>query len=372
MVKPKGASMEHALLVVGDSLRRNPLTLNYIERTYSTHFSQTSTTYFLSKNDTKLFMILENLMHEYSTLTIAASQESFPLVGKILSTLTQDSLVLQEGTLSPSKSIEVSKGSYLLHFNECHINVLEVLHGKTLPALLTPLENPKTTFSLIGLDEDSCRILLEPLAQTFEISLHVAPLVEGWITIDARAQKYGQIEHFIKSASALFGDKLLHAAQPVAHIVAQLLAHEKRITCAESCTGGLIASLLTKIPGASGCLFGTLVTYANPIKRAWLGVEAETLKTRGAVSEECVREMLQGALKSARADIALATSGIAGPDGGSEQKPVGTVFVGVATKEGLCVIERLLLQGDREHIQYQSAYHAFRLLLQTHKGLFFT
>jgi len=362
--------MAHALLIVGDSLKLNPLMLAYIERAYVAHFLERGNTYFVSKNDTKLFMTLESLVHQYDTLSIGASSESFHLVGKVLSTLTEDTLVLKEETLAPSKATQISKGSYVLTMDEKQVNVLEISQNKTLPAFLSDVPAQKTSFSLIGIDEDSCRILLEPLAQTFEIGLHVTPLVEGWISIAAKAQKYGQIEHFLKSVGALFGDKMFRAQHPVEHIVSQLAYHKKQITCAESCTGGLIASMLTKTPGASACLFGSLVTYANTLKRAWLGVDAHILKTRGAVSEECVHAMLAGALNASKADIALATSGIAGPDGGSEQKPIGTVFVGVGNKEGMRTVERLLLQGDREYIQQQSAYHALRLLIQTHPHLF--
>lgn len=96
-----------------------------------------------------------------------------------------------------------------------------------------------------------------------------------------------------------------------------------------------------------------------------------TLQKYGAVSELCIREMLEGVLNASSGDYAMATSGIAGPTGGSLEKPVGTVFVGARSKDGDITVERLLLQGDREYIQEQSAYHAFRLLLAVGKKSFF-
>jgi nicotinamide-nucleotide amidase len=345
--------------------------MDYIYRAYFAHFHEEGERYFAAKNDTRLFMLLEELANKYTTLTVFASHESFHLVGKVLATLTEDTLVLTNDTLAPSKAKESIRGSYLLAWNTTQINVIEATQNRHLAPLLAKPTEEKTSFSLIGIDEDSCRILLEPLSQTFEVAVHVTPLVEGWIVIDAKSQKYGQIEHFIKSVSQLFGEKMLNTANPIAALVAALIAHDKRITFAESCTGGLLASLITKAPGASACFDGSLVSYSNKLKKAWLSVDAHILSTRGAVSESCVQAMVEGALNASKADIALATSGIAGPDGGGDQKPVGTVFIGIGTKAGDIHVERLLLEGDREYIQTQSAYHALRLLFQTQKRLFF-
>lgn len=151
-----------------------------------------------------------------------------------------------------------------------------------------------------------------------------------------------------------------------------MIKAKKKIATAESCTGGLIASLITSISGSSYIFDGGIVSYSNDIKRSWLGVSKETLENYGAVSELCVREMMEGALNTSLADFSVATSGIAGPTGGSEEKPVGTVFIGARNKQGEVLVERLLLRGDREYIQKQSAYHALRLLLLVGKETFFT
>lgn len=111
-------------------------------------------------------------------------------------------------------------------------------------------------------------------------------------------------------------------------------AREKKlkIACAESCTGGLVGAALTELPGSSEIFNGSAVTYSNEAKKNILGVKEDTLKNFGAVSEQCALEMAQGALKIYDADIAVSVTGIAGPDGGSELKPVGTVCFGVASK----------------------------------------
>lgn len=110
------------------------------------------------------------------------------------------------------------------------------------------------------------------------------------------------------------------------------LCRSRRLTIAtaESCTGGLVAGALTDIPGSSDVIDRGFVTYSNEAKMDMLGVRKETLDRFGAVSEETAREMAEGALARSRASITLAVTGIAGPDGGSEEKPVGLVWIGVA------------------------------------------
>jgi len=110
-------------------------------------------------------------------------------------------------------------------------------------------------------------------------------------------------------------------------VVELSVAAGKRLATAESCTGGLIAALLTEVPGASQAFDAGFVTYSNRIKECVLGVAADTLASHGAVSEAVVREMAQGALVRSGADYAVAVSGVAGPDGGTPDKPVGTVWI---------------------------------------------
>ena len=123
--------------------------------------------------------------------------------------------------------------------------------------------------------------------------------------------------------------------------VVRLLAKQgKTMATAESCTGGLIANRVTDVPGSSGVFRYGYVTYANEAKRDLLGVSWEDLEKVGAVSETVARQMAEGALRNAEADVAVAVTGIAGPDGGSEEKPVGTVFLAVAVKGGETKVEK--------------------------------
>lgn len=135
------------------------------------------------------------------------------------------------------------------------------------------------------------------------------------------------------------------------------------VTCAESCTGGLLAAALTSLPGSSNWFNMGYITYSNQAKQQLLKVNPMTLKHYGAVSEECVREMALGALINAKADYALSVSGIAGPDGGSDDKPVGTVWFGLATKQRIWA-KQYLFQGDREAIRAQAVTFALQFLYQ--------
>ena len=115
--------------------------------------------------------------------------------------------------------------------------------------------------------------------------------------------------------------------------IARIMFKESmNISTAESCTGGLVSSRLTDIPGSSVYIKENYVTYANEIKSKILGVKEETLKQFGAVSKECAKEMVEGLLAVTKCDVALVTTGIAGPDGGTDEKPVGTLFVGIKNK----------------------------------------
>lgn len=143
----------------------------------------------------------------------------------------------------------------------------------------------------------------------------------------------------------------------------ELKASKKMMSCAESCTGGMISSALTDIAGSSAVFDRGFVTYSNNAKMDLLGVQEETLKNFGAVSTQVAEEMARGAYLNAISDIAVSVTGIAGPDGGTEEKPVGLVYFGLATKEKTISVQKNF-QGTREQIRQQSVDFAFELVLQ--------
>ena len=145
-----------------------------------------------------------------------------------------------------------------------------------------------------------------------------------------------------------------------------LLAAKARIVTAESCTAGWIAKLLTDVPGSSEWFDCGWVTYSNSAKSRDLGVREDTLTRQGAVSEQAVREMAAGALERSGADIAIAVSGIAGPTGASQGKPVGTVWFALAHRRGRAVefVARVkFFKGDRDTVRRKSVQFALQLVL---------
>jgi nicotinamide-nucleotide amidase len=145
-------------------------------------------------------------------------------------------------------------------------------------------------------------------------------------------------------------------------------AQGKRIVTAESCTGGLMSKLLTDIPGSSTAFWGGVVAYSNQVKQQLLGVSRESLESHGAVSAEVAEAMATGALDVAGrgADVAISVTGIAGPDGGTAEKPVGTVWCAVASREGGCESRHMQLPASRDRVRRWSALSA---MLMAHEIL---
>ena len=146
-------------------------------------------------------------------------------------------------------------------------------------------------------------------------------------------------------------------------LVDALIAAGKTLSTAESCTGGWIAKTLTDIPGSSACFAYGIVSYSNGAKESLLGVQNQTLIDHGAVSADTVTEMAEGALRLSGADLGVAVSGIAGPDGGSDEKPVGTVWFAWAarSKPGITTdTDQQNFEGSREGVRLQSVVHALK------------
>lgn len=160
------------------------------------------------------------------------------------------------------------------------------------------------------------------------------------------------------------------ATDPAERLNALLADGDETLATAESLTGGLVGSRVTDVPGASAYFDRGFVTYTYDAKRELLGVSRESLDAHGAVSEPVVREMAAGARDRANADWAVATTGIAGPTGGTDEKPVGLVYVGVAhaapwgTGESFVRTERAVLDGDRDAVKREAAERALDALVR--------
>ena len=144
---------------------------------------------------------------------------------------------------------------------------------------------------------------------------------------------------------------------------------EKKMTCAtaESCTGGGVGYAITAVSGSSAVFWGGIISYDNSVKHGVLGVPEEVLATKGAVSSECAAAMADGAQRRLKTDLAVSITGIAGPSGGSAEKPVGLVWFGVASNAGI-ITEKKVFSGDREAVRTAAIEHALYLLLAAAGG----
>ena len=162
----------------------------------------------------------------------------------------------------------------------------------------------------------------------------------------------------IKSTADEFGDKIRQAVETVGQL---MVTQQWSITTAESCTGGLIAAALTSVSGSSAYFNAGIVSYSNESKRRLLGVPAADLATHGAVSEPVVLAMAEGARQRNHAQVSVAVSGVAGPDGGTEDKPVGTVWIAWSIPEqhrAQVYAERFQFSGDRNAIQQAAVFES--------------
>lgn len=362
--------MEKIVLFVGRKFQSNTPFQEYIKREIHRNIGEIDTFYFFPENDNALFLHLEQLLNTESQLLIVTSRAASTVVGKLLCTITADNQILKENMLIPSSTSVFEESTYLLNYKKTTINVLTAQENQILPQILIQNEMRFASVQLFDIDIETANALLTPLAQTYEVKLHFSLMVHEWVLLNIESKKYGNISQFISSAKSLLNTKLIPASNIGAFIIEKLSHTGKKLSIAESCTGGLIASFFTKQSGSSAVFEGSLVTYSNRLKSNWLAVEAKSLERYGAVSEEVVLEMSEGVLNVSDADYAISVSGIAGPDGGSEEKPVGTVYICVRSKDKSRV-EKLDFKGDRIYIQEQSTLYAIKMLIMIDKELFF-
>lgn len=362
--------MKLHLVFIGNKFIYNTPLREYVVRKIEQKTDFIDSLTFFKENDNSLFLYLENELHLANKYIIVTTKQHFSTVGKLICTVTSDNQILKEDMLIPSNSSVFEDGSYLLEYKESMINVLHVDETEELPQILIGFEDTKATLHLFDEDKESAVAMLTPIAQMNDVKLEIVTLVEGWLRVDIRSKKYGNISQFITSSKQLLPKKIIAASNIIIYLIEKLSTFNKKISFAESCTGGLLTYYFTKNNGASKIIDGSLVTYSNTLKENWLGVYADTLQRHGAVSSEVVSEMSEGAINVSSADYAISISGIAGEGGGSDYKPVGTIYVGVRNKSEHREI-RLNLKGDRNYIQHQSVLFAIKMLILMDKEIFF-
>ncbi len=362
--------MKLHLLFIGNKFIYNRAFKEYVLRSIENKCELIHSVTYFQESDNSLFLYLQNELNTQKKLIIVTSKSSFATLGKLISTITSDSQILKDGMLIPQKASLFEERSYLLEYLACSINVLQMDEGQKMPELLMRNSGVQATIHLFEEDELGVKTLLTPLAQTYEVTFTTTKFVEGWLRLDIESNKYGAISNFISAAKKLLSHKLIASSNIISYIIDRLEKHSKKISFAESCTGGLLTYYFTKENGASKILDGSLITYSNALKENWLAVSHTTLQTQGAVSEACVKEMSEGVLDVSSADYAISISGIAGEMGGTALKPVGTVYIGVRSHNAHHE-KHLHFFGDRNYVQHQSALYAIKMLLLLDKETFF-
>lgn len=223
---------------------------------------------------------------------------------------------------------------------------------------------------IIGMGESAVEHAISDIidAQTNPTVAPYASLGEVTLRITAKRGKGDDptplLDDMETRIRSIIGDKIYAVDAPsMEHVVAEMLMRtKKRIAIAESCTGGMVASSLAKFPGISGVLTEGVVAYSNEAKMRRLGVKKETLDKYGAVSAETALEMAKGLLAGGIADVSIAVTGIAGPGGGTEEKPVGLVYIALFDRNDISFVKKLQFWGTRERIRTISTLHAFNIL----------
>ena len=253
-----------------------------------------------------------------------------------------------------------------------------IFHESIVPAI-APLADPRTHqvhLRTFGMTESGVAEALRGLEEAHEgLTLgYRAHFPEIEVKVHVRAESAAEAErrsHLIADeVRTLLGDAVFGGrADSFAEVVGKALRDKgKTLAVAESCTGGRVGEMLTRVPGASDYLLLDAVVYANSAKEAVLGVTPEMLRAHGAVSSETAAAMAEGALRVAGADIAVSITGVAGPGGGTEDKPVGTVWFGLARKGQPTVTKHRKLPWGRDRVQTLSAYVALELVRRAALG----
>lgn len=227
------------------------------------------------------------------------------------------------------------------------------------------------TVMTFGIPESVLSKMLDEWEDSLPSDMHLAYLPNPLTGVRLRLSIYGgrkeeeeaRIEAEMVKLKEILGDALYSEQDDrLEQCIGRMLsAKGMTVSAAESCTGGLISSLFTSIPGSSEYYLGSVTSYANSVKAGILGVPEEIILRHGAVSEECVRAMAEGVRKITGSDFSVATSGIAGPGGGSEEKPVGLVWIAVSSKMGTEAV-RMVFKGDRKRNIDRFAANALNLL----------
>lgn len=305
---------------------------------------------------------------------VLASKIPMNALNKSQAMVPKDCLVINNRVGSASVSWFEKNGKVLVSMPGVPQEMITVMSEEVIPRLRKKFDTDviiHKTFTVKNYPESVLAEKLESWEEALPESIKLAYLPKPGI-IRLRLTGRGKDKEEVQSQISVEGCKLKYILgdavfdeedTPLEILIGNLL-REKNLTVstAESCTGGSIAAKLTSVPGSSDYFKGGIVAYSNEIKESLLGVSSETLKKQGAVSEETVIEMVKGAMKALKTDCAVSTSGIAGPGGGTKEKPVGTVWIAAAYKNEIRTMKQDTDRGREMNVE-RAGNNAFLLLL---------
>jgi nicotinamide-nucleotide amidase len=265
-------------------------------------------------------------------------------------------------------------GHIALFFPGIPRELIPMLRLKGIPAILERFGSPgqefrTRTLHVYGISESKLGEILADVARD-EDDYHLAflprfPVIR--LRMDASARNVQEADQKLDAKQRVVNERLNESiisddGRFMEEVVLHLLQNKGlTLALAESITGGMIGEMLTRVPGASQTFMGSIVSYSNDMKVGVLGVSNDTIRDQGAVSHRCAQEMAIGARRAGKAHIGLSATGIAGPDGGTPDKPVGTFFLGLSTEDAT-ISRGFLLPGSREWVKTLAAMQALDLL----------
>jgi nicotinamide-nucleotide amidase len=317
---------------------------------------------------------------------LAALEERFARFGRVMAPVNAQQADLIDGGISLPNARGSAPGQYLEHEGRL-LFLLPGPPGEMQPMLdaqVLPIVRERAggralvtrVLKIASMGESDVEQIVAPLYKTFEnprtTILGGAGQTELHLTGEGatEAEAAARVDQLASGLHGLLPGRIYSDdGRDLAEVVAALLTERRQtLALAESCTGGLVASRLTAVPGSSAFLDRGYVTYSNRAKVDLLGVEPALLERHGAVSEETARAMAEGARRAAGSDLAVAITGIAGPTGATDDKPVGLVFLALAG-EGLDRVRRAQFPGERDRVRAQAAQAALELIRRAVLGL---
>lgn len=356
--------MRIANLIVGEKFRHSSEFIAYFHRVAKEKLSKIDAIIYLKDSDPAIIQELQNAIDKYDIVLVGCSKHSWPLIAKSLATRLVDTLMPKDDMLIPSKCSNYTKNSFLVNISNKPVNVVRLDENESIPQILASFTQKTEIINLLIDSEEDAKLFVNPIANTNDISVAYMRHQGGYVQMRAKEGKYGNLPSFIHGVENLLPGKVAIGSDLADFLLRELGKKGLKLAVAESCTGGLLSYEFTKYAGASSVFASGMVSYSNSIKSNWLGVGQTDLQKYGAVSEEVVSQMLDGIMNASNSDFAIAVSGIAGPDGATDGKPVGTAYIGARGLDGVQIIEKVNLKGDRNYIQSASAHHALRVAVE--------